>query len=49
MDTIFMKLENIKPSEPYVLILTLADKLDLEKDEKNFALSNLGFYTHGKT
>ena len=29
MDTIFMKSENNKSSEPYVLILKLTDKLDL--------------------
>ena len=49
MDTIFMNSENIKPSEAYVLILTLADKLDLGRGEKNVALSNLVFYTYGKT
>ena len=31
MDTIFMKSENSKTSEPYVLILKLIDKLDLRR------------------
>ena len=41
MDTIFMNSENSKTSEPYVLILKLTDKLDLRRDEKSIALSNL--------
>ena len=42
MDTTFMKSENSKTSEPYVLILNL--KLDLRRGEKNIALSNLSIY-----
>ena len=44
MDTIFMKSENSKTSEPYVLILKLTDKLDKRICEKNIALSNLSIY-----
>ena len=33
MDTIFFNSENSKTSEPHVLILKLADKLDLIRDE----------------
>ena len=41
MDTIFMKSENSKTSEPDILILTLTDNLDLRRGEKIIALSNL--------
>ena len=44
MDTIFMNFKNTKTSEPHVLILTLTDKLDLRRGEKNIALSNLSIY-----
>ena len=44
MDTIFMNSENIKTSEPHVLILKLTDKLDLRGGEKIIALSNLSIY-----
>ena len=44
MDTIFMKSENSKTSKPHVLILKLIDKLDLRRDEKIIALSNLSIY-----
>ena len=44
MDTIFMKSENSKISEPHVLILKLTDKLDLRRGEKIIALSNLSIY-----
>ena len=40
MDTIFMNSENSKTSEPHVLILKLADKLDLRRRKKSIALSN---------
>ena len=39
-----MNSENIKISKPHVLILKLTDKLDLRRDEKNIALSNLSIY-----
>ena len=49
MDTIFMNSENYKTSEPYVLILTLTDKLDLRIGEKSIAYQILVFIKHGKT
>ena len=39
-----MNSENSKISEPHVLILKLADKLDLRRGEKSVALSNLSIY-----
>ena len=39
-----MNSENSKASKPYVLILKLADKLDLRIREKSIALSNLSIY-----
>ena len=44
MDTIFLNSENSETSEPYILILKLTDKLDLRRDEKSIALSNLSIY-----
>ena len=44
MDTIFMNSENSKPSEPHILKLKLADKLDLRRSGKIIALSNLSIY-----
>ena len=44
MDTIFMKSENSKISEPHVLILKLTDKLDLRRGKKIIALTNLSIY-----
>ena len=44
MDAIFMNSENSKTFEPHVLILKLADKLDLRRGEKIIALSNLSIY-----
>ena len=44
MDTIFMNSENSRTSEYHVLILKLADELDLRRCEKSFALSNLSIY-----
>ena len=44
MDTIFINSENSKTSEPYFLILKLTDKLDLRRNEKSIALSNLSIY-----
>ena len=41
MDTIIKNPENSKTSEPYVLILKLADKLNLRRGERSIALSNL--------
>ena len=39
-----MSSENSKASKPYVLILKLADKLDLRIGEKSIVLSNLSIY-----
>ena len=44
MDTIFMNSENSKTSEYHVLVLKLTDKLDLRRDQKTVALSNLSIY-----
>ena len=44
MDAIFTNSENIKTSEPHVLILKLNDKLDWGKGETIIALSNLSIY-----
>ena len=44
MDTIFMNSENSRTSEYHVLILKLADKLDLRSGQKSVALSNLSIY-----
>ena len=39
-----MNSENSKTSEYHVLILKLADKLDLRRGQENVALSNLSIY-----
>ena len=44
MDTIFMISENNRTSEYHVLVLKIADKLDLRKGQKSDALSNLSIY-----
>ena len=44
MDTIFMNAENSRTSEFHVLVLKLADKLDLRRGQKSVALSNLSIY-----
>ena len=44
MDTIFMNSESNKTFEPHILILKLTDKLDLRRDYKIMALSNLSIY-----
>ena len=44
MDTIFMSFENSKTSEPHFLKLNLTNKLDLRREEKSVALSNLSIY-----
>ena len=46
MSTIFMNSENSKTSDPHVLSLNLAGKIDLRRKDKYNALSNLSiFYT----
>ena len=49
METIFMKTENSKTNERYKFRLTLADKRNLKDPNKNKALINLVFITHGRT
>ena len=44
MNTIFMDSENSRTSEYHVLVLKLADKLDLRRGEKGVALSNFSIY-----
>ena len=44
MDTIFMNSENSRTSEYHVLVLKLADKLDLKRGQKSVGLSGLGLY-----
>ena len=44
MDTIFMNAVNGRTSEYHVLVLKLADKLDLRRSQKRVALSNLSIY-----
>ena len=44
MYTIFMNSENSRISEFHVLILKLADILDLRRGQKSVALSNLSIY-----
>ena len=39
-----MNSENSRTSEYHVLVLGLADKLDLRRDKKNFGLSNPSIY-----
>ena len=49
MDTIFMNSENSRTSEYHILVLKLADKLDLGRGKKSVALSNLCIYYRWKT
>ena len=44
MDTIFMNSENSKTSDPHRLLLNLTDKLNLKRNDKFVALSNLSNY-----
>ena len=41
MDTIFMNSENSKASDPHRLLLSLTDKINLQKSDKYVVLSNL--------
>ena len=49
MDTIFTNSENSKNSELHVLILKLANKLDLRIGERLLPDQILAFITHDKT
>ena len=44
MDKIFMNSGNSRTSEYHVLVLKLADKLDLRRNQNNVALSSLSIY-----
>ena len=44
MDTIFMNSEKSKTSEPYKLLLNLADKISVNRSDKYAALPNLIMY-----
>ena len=44
MDTIFMKSENSRIPKPHILILKLANKLDLRMGKKVISLSNLSIH-----
>ena len=44
MDTIFMNSENSRTSEYHVLVFGFPDKLDLRRDTKSVAFSNLSIY-----
>ena len=45
MDTIFMNSKNNKVSaDPHRLLLSLADKMNLKRSDKNVSLSNLRVY-----
>ena len=44
MGPIFMNSENSWTFEYHVLVLKLTDKLDLRRDQKSVALSNLSIY-----
>ena len=44
MDTINMNSKNSKTSDPHRLLLSLSDKIDLNKNNKYVALSNLSMY-----
>ena len=44
MDTIFMNSKNGATSDPHKLLLNLAEKISLKRNDKYFALSNLRIY-----
>ena len=44
MDTIFMNFESSKTSDPHRLLLNLTDKINLKRNDKYVALSNLSIY-----
>ena len=48
MDTIFMNSGDSKISDSHRLLLNLLDKLNLQRSDKNVALSNLAFTMCGK-
>ena len=44
MDTVFINSDNSKTSDSYRLLLSLSDKIDLERSDKYDAGSNLSIY-----
>ena len=44
-----MNSKNSRTPRPHILVLKLANKLDLRISENVIVLSNLRFITHGKT
>ena len=44
MDTIFMNSGNSKTPDPHRLLLNLLDKVNLKRNDKHVALSNLSIY-----
>ena len=44
MNTIFMNSENRETTEPHRLLLNLADKINLKRNDKYVALPNLNIY-----
>ena len=49
MDSIFMNSQNCKTSKPHGLILTLTNKIDLQRDVKVMLYQISAFTIHGKT
>ena len=44
MDTIFMNSKNSKTSNPYRLLLSLTEKINLERSDRYITLSNFSIY-----
>ena len=44
MDTTFTNSENSKTSDPHRLLLSLSDKINLKRSDKDVALSNISVY-----
>ena len=45
MDTVFVNSENIRTSDSHRLLLKLPDKINVKRNDKYVALSNLIYYT----
>ena len=45
MDTVFVNSENSKTSDSHRLLLKLSDKINVKRNDKYVALSNLIYYT----
>ena len=48
METIFLNTENSKTNEPHRFRLSLVDKLNFKKPNKNMALANFSIYYNWK-